>query len=1606
MIKKKIPIIAFATILAFSNIPCCSYIVKAEETTEEITNENTVDNTLDNTLDELSEEITKEDNNINSVTDETNFNDVETTTEDVSLNEDTFEENISLNKSNDDVIVPEDNKEEIQEDDFTEEDILKASPYTAIVNINTQEEWEEFKALAVGEDNREWSNGIGNQLVYIGSESEVVININSESITTGEVVFVDGVADVPTTFTFKVNGNINNSDINLSNATLDINEASISNSNITIYATENISLTGSNLTNTEIVLYNNGNNLVHNISNCSLTNSHISTYRNSSTINITDTNFSQNTKSIISTAQNNGIVTLNLKNVTATDCKYDFIHTEYDVLIINSIDNLNIATNESGLNGIYVKNGRVFLRDFKNSYISGFDYGVFIRESIINDGSVPAEWNNINISNCLVGIYCLNTTLKYTGFKNCNITGRDNAEYGIYFQSAGSGDWENLFEENYANMTYIDNCDISGFNMGVLAKQGSALVKDSYIHNVNSAIRGEASSCGAIRCNLEAKENPDEDSFGIAQFSSSGCSLIDCDIKGFYVGAGNLRPNRSGGGGSVEAYGCKFIDNIKNGICGYTSTANNCIFSGSTEVFFNSLSATNNIKDCTFTGDGNNIGAESYEIYLYINKNIGRTAYLSQFSNRDLSIGNTEFSNLKIALKGATSGGIEGGNGVYIHDCNTGISLTCNGSWNESGNYHIKDCNIGVIFRQAYIYPMSNEGVLIENCNIGMQDDYDEETNLGHSSWLTGGGGNGLTFKNCDIGLYLHKNFSTNSEIPFCFEGNRIGAIFDTPRSQCSFGNTFTLKDNSEIGIKFIAPTEPTRPYFSRSIMSMINENQAVCINGVINIQENQWIAEGEDEYYLMTPSSYLNINTPYTFSNYKLIFDMPDSDYQDGRLVAKTGEIQDYINSFYAKKEGWIVIGVPVVHTDVTPNITTYDNILTAGCLVSYDYSTNGGTSITGTVTGSEMIGNNNVTAFDKWKYKKGNSVDLSPVGVKDGYEFIGWNTDPNAKVGLTSVTADTKNITLYAIYKTTKTVTYHTFNSNDNYTQTVDFFNNETEVETTLNDYNISTSDIYTFAGYVLDENESDLDNNILNEGDTFTVSDAQLDVYCVYDTSSILTYKNTDKTTTISIQTVTLRDVAENILNKSFLFILANKEPAFGFSFDGWVDSTGTVHEAGSRYIITDHEATVFANESEIFVNSLAVTPKTSTIYVNDVIELTATITPNNALNKEIVWDSNDISIGTVDNGKVKGLKRGSITITATNERSGLSDTATIIVKDVKTENPKIDLSNDYKITITAGEIQDDELDKIYYRINGGEWQEYKGSIPVYKKFKVEAYQITKVKQVKSEIVEISGTEYATGITAEYIGEDKIINTDVEKSEVIVTVHYPNSPDETTTIFNLTDYTIKVEGPNTVTVTYNEYPEDVNSPTLTSTIEVTGIDPKNRKVTIKGILRYSDGTPIANKTIILDYTGEVVISDDNKVAGTNRVETTTDENGNYEFKDILIGKYDLSILDNNNTVIAKCNITVSEPKKDSVDITNKKDNVDVSYEFAGNIIIIDATITNPETKIVPPVKKDIPKETPVTPSPKTGDKFNILKITALMIASFISAITLLIKRKKTEK
>ena len=124
--------------------------------------------------------------------------------------------------------------------------------------------------------------------------------------------------------------------------------------------------------------------------------------------------------------------------------------------------------------------------------------------------------------------------------------------------------------------------------------------------------------------------------------------------------------------------------------------------------------------------------------------------------------------------------------------------------------------------------------------------------------------------------------------------------------------------------------------------------------------------------------------------------------------------------------------------NSTVTGNITLYAHWEVIGYTVTYNYNYNGGTSASKT---SALVAT-------------GSKVDLSPTASKSGYSFVGWNTNANATTALSSYTMGSSNVTLYAIYKKTVTITLYDYNGQTRSSRVVSgtAYNRATSVSITL--------------------------------------------------------------------------------------------------------------------------------------------------------------------------------------------------------------------------------------------------------------------------------------------------------------------------------------------------------------------------------------------------------------------------------------------------------------------------------------------------------------------------------------------------------------------------
>ena len=120
---------------------------------------------------------------------------------------------------------------------------------------------------------------------------------------------------------------------------------------------------------------------------------------------------------------------------------------------------------------------------------------------------------------------------------------------------------------------------------------------------------------------------------------------------------------------------------------------------------------------------------------------------------------------------------------------------------------------------------------------------------------------------------------------------------------------------------------------------------------------------------------------------------------------------------------------------------------------------------------------------------------------------------------------------------------------------------------------------------------------------------------------------------------------------------------------------VNSAGIIiaNDVGTATISAISSNPEISDECQVTVKSIQVTgvivsPETVTLITGDTIQLNAVISPSNATDRHINWESDDITIATVsDDGLVTGLSEGTATVTATTRDGGFTDKSIITISD---------------------------------------------------------------------------------------------------------------------------------------------------------------------------------------------------------------------------------------------------------------------------------------------------------------------------------------------------
>ncbi len=226
----------------------------------------------------------------------------------------------------------------------------------------------------------------------------------------------------------------------------------------------------------------------------------------------------------------------------------------------------------------------------------------------------------------------------------------------------------------------------------------------------------------------------------------------------------------------------------------------------------------------------------------------------------------------------------------------------------------------------------------------------------------------------------------------------------------------------------------------------------------------------------------------------------------------------------------------------------------------VTYDGSTNGGGS---TTKASDVI-------------LSGGAIDLTPTATKPGWTFVGWNTNQNATEGLTSLTMQGEDITLYAIYSKVLTLTCYSGRAGDTQTNTVTIYNKAAEGQLTVPAARAwgVPDESYTFYGYATSPNQ--FEGTVVNGNSTISLSEDTC-LYAVYRKAITVSYDANGGSGSVNAQKVFQQaNVSNTVAYKEASVVLRDGTglSRIGYSFRGWIkgSGTGTAISAGTSVTLT--------------------------------------------------------------------------------------------------------------------------------------------------------------------------------------------------------------------------------------------------------------------------------------------------------------------------------------------------------------------------------------------------------------------------------------------------
>ena len=362
--------------------------------------------------------------------------------------------------------------------------------------------------------------------------------------------------------------------------------------------------------------------------------------------------------------------------------------------------------------------------------------------------------------------------------------------------------------------------------------------------------------------------------------------------------------------------------------------------------------------------------------------------------------------------------------------------------------------------------------------------------------------------------------------------------------------------------------------------------------------------------------------------------------------------------------------------------------------------------------------------------------------------------------------------------------------------------------------------------------------------------------------------------------------------------------------------YIDKDGKIFKAqGSdyRYI----KAVVKGNKLTMTNYPLVGTVKLSKskVYVKKgkTVTLTATVSPSTLADKSVTWKSSDTKVATVtEDGKVKGVKYGTATITCTSS-TGLSATCKVTVGGVVLDKTVAYVKKSKTVTLTPTIYPTTLTDKSVT------WKSSDETVAT-------VSTAGKVKGIKYGTATITCTSNATGLSTTC----KVTVGNVTLSKSAVAIKKGKSLTLTAKVYpsTLTDKSVKWESSNTKYVTVSSDGKvtgvKVGTATITCTSVATGLS-TTCKVTIGAVTLDQKTVAIKKgKTVTLTPTVYPSSLEDKSVTWKSSDETVATVSTEGKVKGIKYGTATITCTSNATGLSATCKVTVGNVKLDQTEAT----------------------------------------------------------------------------------